>query len=491
MRRLPAALRSVPLWVGGATFGSMLALLVVTEPWLLRHQYAAMAPLGSLGSWPALVALSVLFMVMGAIWSFRRLEHMPGSRWLLGMLIIAFQLMNLRAGPLNLLNVGIVGLTLWWLIDFTLRPDVPRETPLMAHLLILLGVLAIISVIGNEDAGQALRALMMLLPKLAMAWVLLHILHRPQDLRFAVKVLVVTSLAAALLGIAQSTLFVLYSVELHVMEELAPRYIVVFGWPLLRASGMMPNPQAYVYPLMISVLLLTYRFAIDGGGRSRWHPSAWAGIVVLLTAIGLSFARGAWMSVLAVALLIPAVAWPRQALRWFGTLLAVAFVGLWSGAVTSLTSAFGQFTSSSADVRLELLTAGIEVLADHPWRGVGLANFESYSPTFERYPVHSSILQLGTELGVPGLLVFVAILLLPALRALLALRTAVGEAAHLLKGLLLGYFAFLVSIQGDPMAYSEFLFFLVVLVDAAGRILGAQIAPSETSSSHRLLRVSS
>jgi O-antigen ligase len=210
--------------------------------------------------------------------------------------------------------------------------------------------------------------------------------------------------------------------------------------------------------------------------------------MLVLTGIVLSFARGPWLASGAKLLLLPALARQRMAGWWFGLLAVALLAALVSGVGRSLFLRFGEFTSSSAEVRIQLLVAGMESLAEHPWRGVGLAGFGSLSPTFERYPVHNAPLQLGVELGLPALIVYCTLLLAPLFQAVRALRRCQdARAAHRLRALCLAYSALLLAIQADPMAYSEFVFFSAVLLDAARRIWCAPgthpSAPASTTTS--------
>jgi O-antigen ligase len=472
--------------VQSVVLGVAMAGALVVEPLWVARWLPANDLTTRLLHWPA--ALTTVIVLAGlaitSVWHHGR--RRPTLHLIIGVIAIAFQCMGLRAGPVNLLNITIVALAAWWLADVALNPQRPRPTPLVAHLLLALGVLAVVSRLYRPDIGASLGGLLMLLPKLAMAWILAHALRDALRLEVVMRMLVLASVGAALIGIAQSALYVFSGLELHLMEDTAPRYITVLGWPLLRASGLMPNPQAYTYPLMLSALWLGYhvvagRSADPIADRSGMRRRAWAALcaMLVLTGIVLSFARGPWLASGAMLLLLPALARQRMAGWWFGLLAVALLAALVSGVGRSLFLRFGEFTSSSAEVRIQLLVAGMESLAEHPWRGVGLAGFGSLSPTFERYPVHNAPLQLGVELGLPALIVYCTLLLAPLFQAV--------SAAHRLRALCLAYSALLLAIQADPMAYSEFVFFSAVLLDAARRIWCAPgahpSAPASTTTS--------
>ncbi len=438
-----------------------IALAVVAEPWILPEFVG-----GLFFRWHAAAVGAIAALLLGAAIAGRLLAKLPIEHRLLAMVTFSLQVMSLRVGPLNLLNLTIVLLVLWWIVDFAKTAHEPRNTGLLTHLLVLYGVLAMVSVFGEQ---QSPRGLIVLLPKLVMALILIRLLGTEANVRFALRVLVFGALFSACLGVLQSAAYVFLGLELHRMEDDSPRFIVVFGLNMLRSAGLLPNPQAYCHVVTVGLLLLSYRWLADGAGHRRWNPFVCGSLLLLLAAVVLSFARGPWATAAVGLVLLPAAVWPRHAFHWFVALGVLALVGVWTGGLTAALGAYRSFTLSNAEVRVELLAAGFDVLAQHPWRGVGLANFEFYSPTPERYPVHNTLMQLATEVGLPALLVYSAMLALPVVRAVRALRIARGAAAHRLRATLLAYFIYMITIQGEPSAYSELLLFFVVLLDAVGR----------------------
>jgi len=444
--------------------GSALAMLAVGEPWLVPRLIG-----GLFFRWHELATVVVILGLLATAILTRRLAAASLQRCLLGATIASLQMGSLRVGPINLLNICIALLVWWWMLDLARTAREPRETPALAHLLMAFAVLGMISVWGEQ---QSPRGLIALLPKLVMAGIVMRMLRTEADLLFAIRVLVVTSLVSALLGIAQSAAFFFASLELNLMEDDSPRFITVFGFNFVRASGMLSNPQAYCHALTAGFFLLTYGWIAGTNRFSRWNPLVWGGLLVLAAALILSFARGPWAAIVIGLVVLPAVAWPRWAIHWFVLLGLLSLAGMSSGALTSVLSAYRSFTLTNTEVRVELMATGLQVVAQHPWRGVGLTNFAFYSPALERFPVHNSVIQVATETGIPGVLVFLAIMLTPVFQALRAVRVASTRNAHLLRAMLLAYIVYLVEIQGEPGGYSELLFFSAAFLSAMARIAG-------------------
>ena len=236
---------------------------------------------------------------------------------------------------------------------------------------------------------------------------------------------------------------------------------------LFRAYGgfEQPNPfggyMGMVWPLAAALAAGLWRaHQID---RHKLLSAACA-FVALLSAGALlaSYSRGAWLgagaaaAILLLGALRPASARPTLLLVVLAAALLVAGRGLWPQWVVARVSNITQDISGT-DVRgvvpttanfavVERLAhwqAAAEMAAAHPWLGVGLGN---YAAAYDRYRLarwplalghaHNFYLNLAAETGLPGLLVFVALLLAAALQALRVLRTAHGWQRALALGLL-------------------------------------------------------
>jgi len=84
---------------------------------------------------------------------------------------------------------------------------------------------------------------------------------------------------------------------------------------------------------------------------------------------------------------------------------------IWSPEASHATASLDRATVQE---RLALWKAGIEIIKDHPWMGVGPGNFSNivgfYNPSIANLTVHNSYLAISAEAGGLGLLLFVALL---------------------------------------------------------------------------------
>lgn len=188
---------------------------------------------------------------------------------------------------------------------------------------------------------------------------------------------------------------------------------LALGWSA-EAAGWQAGALAAGAALMLAVLVLTL-----SRGALYLAPA----VLGLLLALTPGARRPALLrrlgGALAAAALLAAALVALQPARWQGVprgasppLLPVA-----AGTVGEVAErlVLSRETSSVAG-RLSLWRAGLAMAADRPWTGFGLATyadaFPSYQVDWRTYArdAHNAYVQLAAELGVPGLLTFVAVL---------------------------------------------------------------------------------
>ncbi|MBI5828995.1 MAG: O-antigen ligase family protein [Chloroflexi bacterium] len=195
-------------------------------------------------------------------------------------------------------------------------------------------------------------------------------------------------------------------------------------------SGLQPNEVAgallWVIPL--------WGVAALGQARRAWASRRWSD---RLAALGM-FAVLSWVlatfmlaqsrgSYAALALTAAAMAWmvlPRVG-RWAAVgavVLALAAGGLWLRAQTAGGLPLrAVLPLSQLDSRMEIWSRGLYALQDFPFTGMGMNTFRHLLPVL--YPLlliepgrdlghaHNEFLQAGLDLGVPGLIAFLALYL--------------------------------------------------------------------------------
>jgi len=160
-------------------------------------------------------------------------------------------------------------------------------------------------------------------------------------------------------------------------------------------------------------------------GLWRWMPALFVGMTLYLT-----FSRGAWAFAVPLALTVMIIAWGRR-LRWVVVAGAVTIV------ILAVLSVVGGRAASVRDLDAELRPlvwhSTLEMIADHPWFGVGLDGFRSVYPRYMRleawtepllYHPHNMWLDAAVRTGLPGAAVYLVLYAACARSAWARWRTA-------------------------------------------------------------------
>jgi O-antigen ligase len=185
-----------------------------------------------------------------------------------------------------------------------------------------------------------------------------------------------------------------------------------------RVKGAVGHPLTYGGQALLVASVAT---AIAMRGRGAWRIGAFLLLGVTLPALAGSYTRSAWIGYVAALAVI--VAFTRA--RWLaGLALGLAALALvLPGAYRA--RAFSIFDTQSPwnRERLNMWDAGVRMLGDHPWTGVGLQDlhslYETYKPPGAIEPaghLHSVYFQVAATMGVIGLVALV-ILIAGLLRA--------------------------------------------------------------------------
>jgi O-antigen ligase len=192
--------------------------------------------------------------------------------------------------------------------------------------------------------------------------------------------------------------------------------------------------------------------------------------------------RGAAVGLAAAMVAAPLVAGRRRRLAASGAvILAALLLVLWL-ATFAPPSAVARFTDlgSSGSGRSDLWTIGLRMVEDKPMTGVGAGNFPVSSIHYLIEPgtivrdelvvdvpkqTHNIYLQVLSELGLVGLTLFLAIIVLCLSSSLRAARAFRRERAHTLetlaRGLALAMIALLVASAFTTEVYSKQLYILL------------------------------
>ncbi len=250
-----------------------------------------------------------------------------------------------------------------------------------------------------------------------------------------------------------------------------------------RATGTVGDPNELAAALIVG-LAVAMAFAANRHFNVRQRALAGVAATLCLTGILISLSRGGLIG-LAAALVIAVVVggrWRRRVLGLGGALalLAVGYFAFFASLPAQ--ERVLNISGGNGSGRLELWTVGLRMIEAHPVNGVGTGQFQLSSVHYLLRPglfesgtyilstpkvAHNTYLNIAAELGVVGGALFVAILVL-CLGSLLVAVKRVREQHDerteiLLRGLVVGFGGFLVTLIFLSENYAKLLWILLAL----------------------------
>jgi putative inorganic carbon (hco3(-)) transporter len=307
---------------------------------------------------------------------------------------------------------------------------------------------------------------------LVLFWMLANIVTTPRRLRIVAWTLVATAALPALTGIRNylSGAFVYGASR-----------IAGFEAPL---TGN-PNDLA-----LFLNMVLPFAIALFLGARSA--PVRWALLAVIaldVVAIIATFSRAGFLTLVVVGVASAARLLPRAgagAVAGVALVLVLALASLPEGygaRIGTILDSDADHTQS-AQTRWDDSVTGARLMLERPLVGVGLgmsmlALNEARGAQWSE--LHNVYLQYGVDLGLPGLVLFL-LLVVGAIRAARvaerrATRAGAGEFARLAAAIEISLVSFAVAALFYPVAYHFYFYYLAALAIAA-RAMSADVAPA-------------
>ena len=208
---------------------------------------------------------------------------------------------------------------------------------------------------------------------------------------------------------------------------------------------------------LIMMLPLATGFFLDNlikKNRSLWILSGLS-IAFMLIALLLTKSLGAWISLFVAFLVFSVLLFVRHPLLRPKILLAAAItciiiMSMLAGIFITRTEQFLDFNNPQNSIiqRLYFWKAGVEIIKDFPFTGVGLGNFGLIYPkykspeAFQTHFAHNSYLQIWAEMGILGILAWLWLILGSFRAGLRNLKVEHGR-SYLTIGLIAASAAFL------------------------------------------------
>jgi hypothetical protein len=235
------------------------------------------------------------------------------------------------------------------------------------------------------------------------------------------------------------------------LRNMDPFFNISQEGQIRRASGTVgpTNSQAQFFEFLLPVALLLWLTAKSRRTYLFYFASFFLGLSGLLV----TFSRGGFVGI-SVGIVVILILATRFGMISKKKLLSFVVLGLGLSIVTSpLVYKFMVARPEAATARFYLAKVGLEMVRAHPILGVGLNNHVVVKPQYDtrsyvlQMPVHNHFIIIASEVGVPGLLLFMGFLAVTCRLALSASRSD----DFFLASVALGIFGGLVAITTHVM----------------------------------------
>lgn len=371
--------------------------------------------------------------------------------------------MHVLIGPLVLLRptmgaIALVAVPVVWLCRRCLTGHFIHRTPLDGPLLLLL-VMALVTLGVTPVPDLTLPRVLALVWGVAVFYTVAG--HARGERALWMAVAVYLALGTAIAGVGMLGTQWLFKLDL-LAGTVRRLPAALRGLPGAEA-GFHPNEVAgtltWFIPLQVA-LLACWLVGGRDAGRTRLAGGLLVGSTALtLVTLLLTQSRGGWAGVAVASLVMLTLAGRRSRIVAAGlacvALLVVALVG--PGRMMEVLSGApvrGTVGALNLSFRLELWKVALWGIADFPFTGMGLGAFRkvalllyplSIDPDYAFGHAHNHLLHTGVELGLPGLVAYLAVWLLAAWLVVAAYRHTQGWRRALAVGCggaLVAYFVY-------------------------------------------------
>ncbi|MFI4977955.1 MAG: O-antigen ligase family protein [Solirubrobacterales bacterium] len=365
---------------------------------------AAALALGLLAAVEPVIAVGV---VLGVAFAFLVFADLAAGFAVLALL--SFLQVLPTSGGLSLDKAAGLLLAVAWLARFSTRQrerDFFAEFPLLTWAGIAFLAWAALSLLWATDTGDGISAVARYAPDMLLLPIAYMAIRTRRDLLIVLGAIVIGAVIAAAFGILQPP----SSTGLSESAE--------------RATGTIGDPNELAAALLLGVglgaglALSRERFVALRLGGAVAIPICAAGIFLSLSRGGLIA-----LAALLVAGTVLGGRW-RGVITGFLVLVAVAGV-LYFTQVASLPARERVTTAAGGSGRSDLWTISLRMVKTHPLEGVGVGNFQVLSADYVLQPgilkrtelifasvpriTHNTYLEVTSELGIPGFLLFMLI----------------------------------------------------------------------------------
>jgi len=345
--------------------------------------------------------------------------------------------------------------------------------------------LSALSLFLGRDASAGWRKLLYFLTIFPIFFVAADIFQSQKWREKGLTVIIFGGSLAATIGLLQFSFsfFMGINRSIKIWEGLAPYFlgnsfgkmvaansswlVNIDGETRMRAFGIFPDPHNFAFFVDLCLFVgLGYVFSKK---KSGMNLLIWIGVILMITAINLSFSRGAYLGLITGSLFFTGMFLKKSGVLGKVLVASVAiFVTIFifnSSSVTQrLGSSFNLKEGSNAE-RYKNWVQAVNIIQNHPLGGVGLGNYartvDPTESTRSSIYAHNLFLDIAAETGILNAIVFLLLITFAVWRNVKN-NNMIGS------GLAAGLVAFLVHSLFDTAIYSPQVLTMFLIIIALG-----------------------
>ena len=412
----------------------------------------------------SLIMVLLLCSRMHDIWSEK-------ERWAILFTLFMAQFSGIELGPIHSLDVVALLLLLFWLLQSFVEGD--RSVQVSPLFMFILG-LALLSLIPLAFRAP-FKGIIAMGEKFILFLLLVDLMRRKELIQISARFVVWMGIFSSIVSLVQFVIFkmwgFLFTVGAPTDNPNSFLKPTPFGM-MPRATAFFPNPAGLNDYLLFSLSVCL--FALFYAKTKKLKLLYSIGSLLMISAVVLTWSFTALVALGLIFILFLYIYRPSLSIQYSCALGFGVIVSYQIGLLEKVFAFVKNFSSAAGGIRIRLLELGVESLVRNPFIGVGAQNFKSYTgnfftegPYIFKYPVHNAFIQMATELGLFGGLIFLGMVVFLVMRLIAVLRSDTEEERWIFKGFLLGLLAIIIHMLTEPMAYEGTLWMIFGLMEGA------------------------
>ena len=382
--------------------------------------------------------------------------------------LIALQTNGIKFGGLDLIALMPFIVILFILAESLRQPDFQISLPgvMFFGMLLMLLDLPYLAATHIYPPSRFIINFISLAKGVLVAFIFVNLIRSERHLTITIQAYLIIAFISGLIGVGQIALEYFAGITINFASE-AAEWKPNFLGMTLRATGLTTWPSWLADFLVLALPLMLFRFC--NAGSLWWRTIYLVGALVLLAGIFFTLTYAAWFAAALILAVFPFLYWPQKSIHFvLALLLAGGLLQITGGLEWVYKHGLVKVAQSTGMVERNIyLHSTLNEIIRDPWIGSGIYAEENFSENSYRKRVHNTGLQAWAALGLPGLLIFLTMMLAMLTQLWLMALALRGKDRQFFQALGLGVVAMILEMFAEPNLTAPITWFFLGLSQAA------------------------